>query len=91
MRSTLIVIMINIYYLRTLLMMYLFLPPANEVWGKVMSLQLSLILFTGGGGVHPPPEMSTEAGGTNPTGMHSCIVMHTLFPFNASIVRNLYI
>ena len=25
-----------------------FLPPANEVWGKVIFLRLSLILFTGG-------------------------------------------
>ena len=39
-----------------------FLPPANEVWGKVMFLHLSVILFTGEGGgvsasrsgVHPP-------------------------------------
>ena len=27
------------------------LPPANEVWGKVMFLYLSVILFTGG--LHP--------------------------------------
>ena len=27
-----------------------FLPPANEVSGKVISLHLSVILFTGGGG-----------------------------------------
>ena len=26
------------------------LPPANEVWGKVMFLLACLILFTGGGG-----------------------------------------
>ena len=26
-----------------------FLPPANEVWGKVMFLHLCVILFTGGG------------------------------------------
>ena len=26
-------------------------PPANEVWGKVMFLQLSVILFTGRGGL----------------------------------------
>ena len=25
-----------------------FLPPANEVWGKVMFLQASVILLTGG-------------------------------------------
>ena len=27
---------------------YDYLPPANEVWGKVMFLHLSVILFTGG-------------------------------------------
>ena len=27
---------------------YYFLPPANEVWGKVMFLQLCVILFMGG-------------------------------------------
>ena len=36
-----------------------FLPPANEVWGKVIFLHLSVILFTGGSAsVHagiPPP------------------------------------
>ena len=26
----------------------IFLPPANEVWSKVMFLHLSVILFTGG-------------------------------------------
>ena len=45
-----------------------FLPPANEVWGKVMSLHLSVILFMGGWqigrhplGRPPPPEPATEA------------------------------
>ena len=35
----------------------LLLPPANEVWGKVIFLHLSVILFTGGvpGQVHLPP------------------------------------
>ena len=47
------------------------LPPANEVWSKVMFIHRSVILFTGGG-VYPLPEMATEAGGTHPTGMHSC-------------------
>ena len=28
-----------------------YLPPANEVWGKVIFLHLFVILFTGGGGV----------------------------------------
>ena len=103
-----------------------YLPPANEVWGKVMFLHLSVILFggrgvsqhavdrgvcitacngqglcipacTGAGGVCPgdvwwtpprqtplpqrrplkrnPPstETATEAGGTHPTGLHSCL------------------
>ena len=32
------------------------LPPANEVWGKVMFLHLCVILFMGGGGsAHPSP------------------------------------
>ena len=73
----------------------LLLPPANEVWGKVMFLHLSVILFTGGGsaskgsasgevyiqGVGQTPldadplstmGYSQQAGGTHPTGMHSC-------------------
>ena len=36
----------------------LYLPPANEVWGKVIFLHLCVILFTGGGvpgQVQPPP------------------------------------
>ena len=28
----------------------MFLPPVNEVWGKVMFLQVSVILLTGGNG-----------------------------------------
>ena len=32
-----------------------FLPPANEVWGKVIFLHLSVILFTGGVPVQVPP------------------------------------
>ena len=31
-----------------------FLPPTNEVWGKVLFLHMSVILFTGGGGVGFP-------------------------------------
>ena len=111
--------------LNSSLHMALFLPPANEVWGKVIFLHLSVILFTGGsvpgqvhpqagtppagnpgqvhpsGQVHPPagtplgkytPKAGTplagppgrytpqqcmlgygqQAGGTHPTGMHSC-------------------
>ena len=58
------------------------LPPANDVWGKVMFLHLSVILFTGGGvypsmqwgrhplGRHPPrqtpPQADTLAPGQTP-------------------------
>ena len=31
-----------------ILLVTLLLPPANEVWGKVIFLHLSVILFTGG-------------------------------------------
>ena len=64
------------------------LPPANEVWGKVIFLHLSVILFTRGvypsmqwvgwrtpPGQTPPGRTATETGGTrvpHPTGMHSC-------------------
>ena len=71
----------------------LYLPPANEVWDKVIFLHPSVILFTGRrvsaplhAGVHPqadtpllgryPPLDTTgygqKAGGTHPTGMHTC-------------------
>ena len=33
--------------------LFSYLPPANEVWGKVIFLHLSVILFTGGGGAIP--------------------------------------
>ena len=35
------------------------LPPANEVWGKLIFLHLSVILFTGGRGVHRQADSST--------------------------------
>ena len=54
------------------------LPPANEVWGKVMFLHLSVILFTGGGesaplhaGIHSPGRDTTLGRhplGRNPLG-----------------------
>ena len=54
------------------------LPPVNEVWGKVIFLYLSVILFTGGvpgqvppGQVHPlagtPPRRYTPLAGTSPS------------------------
>ena len=38
------------------------LPPANEVWGKIIFLHLFVILFTGGeylGRYHPPSQSGT--------------------------------
>ena len=93
---------------------YFLLPPANEVWGKVICLQACVLPQWGGGawsqggawsrGVHgsgrcllpggwgcmvpgglllvgggclveTPPPTATAAGGTHPTGMHSCWVL----------------
>ena len=64
----------------------IYLLPANVVWGKVIFLHLSVILFTGGvrGQVHPwqappwqvhPSADGQCAGGTHPTGMHSCLFL----------------
>ena len=55
------------------------LPPANEVWGKVMFLQVSVILFTGGclvpGGVClVPGEGAGPRGGAWSGG---CLQAHT--------------
>ena len=52
------------------------LPPANEVWGKVIFLHLSVILFTGGvPGKVPPwqvhPPAGTPPAGTPPRQLHS--------------------
>ena len=44
------------------------LPPANEVWGKVIFLHLSVILFTGRGGEYLG--RYTPRAGTPPTGTH---------------------
>ena len=44
---------------------YGLLPPANEVWGKVIFLHLSVILFTGGGPWQVPP------GQVHPLGRYS--------------------
>ena len=51
-------------------------------WGKVMFLHASVVLLTGGcllpggcllgGGWWRPPGTASAAGGTHPTGMHSC-------------------
>ena len=48
------------------------LPPSNEVWGKVIFLHLSVILFTWGVGVPAPggllPGWSAPRGGLLPGG-----------------------
>ena len=51
----------------------------NSSCEKVMFSQASVILFTGGSTPplsqtpSPPPESTTAADGTHPTGMHSCL------------------
>ena len=60
----------------------LFLPPTNEVWGKVICLQVCVCPQRGclvlggvpglGGAWWRPPRTATAADGTHPTGMHSC-------------------
>ena len=65
------------------------LPPAIEVWGKVIFSQaLSLgpmeggVCIQGGLGRNPPPSDTTRYGqradGTHPTGMHSCLEQYSL-------------
>ena len=54
--------------------MHSFLPPANEVWGKVIFLHLFVILFTGGvsASVHagiPPPRSRHPPGADTPLGV----------------------
>ena len=44
----------------------LLLPPANEVWGKVIFLHLCVILFTGGVPGQVPPGRYTPRAGTRP-------------------------
>ena len=43
-----------------------FLPPANAVWGKVIFLHLSVILFTGGSTCAGTPLAGTPQAGTPP-------------------------
>ena len=62
--------------------MSLFLPPANEVWGKAIFLHLSVILFTVGEylGRYPPPpgrytplpQAGTPPGQVHPPGSSAC-------------------
>ena len=58
------------------------LPPANEVWGKVIFSPACVILFMGEGGLHlggrtPPNRLlrgyDQQAGGVRHTGMNSCL------------------
>ena len=54
------------------------LLPANEVWGKAIFSQACVIPY-----VHRIGSDTTgygrRAGGTHPTGMHSCLTMHPCF------------
>ena len=68
----------------------LLLPPANEVWGKVILSQASVIpsvhregafmsgghVWQEGGCVCVAGETATEAGSMHPTGMSSCYLMN---------------
>ena len=49
--------------------MRFFLPPANEIWGKVMFLHLSVILFTWGGVSVPACITDHMTGGSCPGGL----------------------
>ena len=57
-----------------------FLPPANELREGNVFTPVCHSVHSGGvypsiqWGLHPPKQMATEAGGTHPTGMHSCCV-----------------
>ena len=60
---------------------FVFLSPANEVWGKVMFLHLSVshsLHRWGEGGVCLGLQMASEAGGTLPIGMHSSFGLFSL-------------
>ena len=66
----------------------IYLPPTNEVWDKVICLQVCVCPWGGGawswgvpgpggawsrgGAWWRPPQMTIAAGGVHPTGMHSC-------------------
>ena len=47
------------------------LPPANEVWGKVMFLHLCVILFTGGGGLLTPGGAGQTPPDTSASGQYA--------------------
>ena len=71
------------------------LPPPNEVWGKVICLQACVCAQGGcmvrgvhgaGGCLVETPPTATAAGGTHPTGMHSCFY----FSFVVLLQQNIY-
>ena len=63
-----------------------FLPPANEVWGKVKFSQACIknsvhrvgVVPGPGGCGDPAPGTATAAGGMHPTGMYSCLFLLSL-------------
>ena len=67
-------------YCRILSVQSWYLPPASKVWGKVIFSEACVKNSVHGGrGSGPggdtwwrPPRTATAAGGTHPTGMHSC-------------------
>ena len=73
-----------------LLSVLFLLPPANEVWGKVICLQVCVCpqggawSRWGGAWWRPPCRTATAAGATHPTGMHSCqLFLFLLHPWHA--------
>ena len=58
-------------------LLLLLLPPANEVWGKVIFLHLFVILFTGGACVVAPGGhvwlLWAGVHGCSGGGMHGCL------------------
>ena len=64
-----ILILLHYLVLISSTLIVLLLPPANEVWGKVMFLHLSVILFTGGGSASrgsAPGEVYIQGAGQTP-------------------------
>ena len=53
------------------------LPPANEVWDKVMFWQVFVCPRGRGEGTRASPSRTRKAGGTHPTGMLFCFCLWT--------------
>ena len=66
------IIILNIYRLQTKL------REGNIFTGVCDSVQGGGGLVPGGAWWRPPPRTATAAGGTHPTGMHSCLVLKSI-------------